>query len=174
MYACGSASALTILGLLTAYVGGVFGSAASFGDLPTLMTGMVAVAMGLNLLELVQFSLPSLDFYPAFQKSFQQIPWSVQAFAFGASASLISSPCSSPVLASLLAIVASLGDPTLGALYLFAFSLGYSTPVVVAVSQSLSLASSTRGFQSVNTAFGAALIAFGTYSTLDGAFKMLL
>ncbi len=51
----------------------------------------------------------------------------VHSFLFGAISGTIASPCLTPALAILLAIAAKAGNPFLGFLYLFFFSLGMGT-----------------------------------------------
>ena len=58
------------------------------------------------------------------------VPPAIRAFLFGASSAVVASPCASPVLASILAYVATLGDPLLGGLLLLAYTLGYTAPVL--------------------------------------------
>lgn len=190
-YAAGLASTFAAFGLASALLGQLFGSSAttSLGGsgLPTLFTALVSVVMGLNLLDIVQFSFPSLviaapaigdsggsSTNTAAQSLAFKVPEVVQAFALGSSSTLIASPCSSPVLTSLLAFVATSGNPSLGAVFLFIFSLGYATPVVAAASIS-GLANSiysAKGIPWFNTAIAAVLISFGTYSALDSVLSV--
>lgn len=124
---------------------------------------------GLSLLDLVSISFPSFDLLQARGKG-DEVAWPLQSFLVGASSALIASPCSSPVLASLLTLVATL-NPFWAASYLFSFSLGYATPVVAVVSGTVNIAESTaKKFEWVNIFFASILIAYGSYEILDGVF----
>jgi len=54
-----------------------------------------------------------------------------RTFLLGGSSALIASPCATPVLTSILAYVATSRDPIAGAILLLAYTLGYSTPLLV-------------------------------------------
>lgn len=66
--------------------------------------GAVALLMGLNLLEVVPLRFPSLDF----DVRDLPLPPLVTAFAAGLTFALAASPCSTPILATLLAYALSL------------------------------------------------------------------
>jgi len=67
----------------------------------------LAIIMGLNLLEVVELQLPSFfsDFDP--RAAAANLPSSVQAYLAGLTFALAASPCSTPVLATLLGYVAT-------------------------------------------------------------------
>ena len=171
-YAAGLATTLTLFGLSAAILGNVFGSSGLLGDASGLLSSVIFLAMGLYLLELVQFDFPSVETQLAEDGA---LPASVQAFLFGATSALIASPCSSPVLTSLLAVVAASGDASVGAAFLFAYSLGYATPVVVAGAASGSAARlwQSGGASWANPAFASLLISYGTFSAFDNVSKIL-
>lgn len=113
-------------------------------------------------------------------------------------ASLISSPCSSPVLAALLTFVSSAPDVYVGALLLLLFSLGYASPVVAAgvaaatnsaartdsssssssgsleASSSSSVAVAAPVYEVGSTLMAALLVSYGTYSALSSARDIFL
>ena len=119
LYASGLATTLTLFGLSAAMLGNVFGASGLIGDLSALLSSGLFLVMGLYLLGIVEIEFPSFngkigkgsnkDSNDGFFSS-----GSVQAFLFGATSALVASPCSSPVLTSLLAFVASSGDATIG------------------------------------------------------------
>jgi cytochrome c-type biogenesis protein len=170
-----------LLGLSSALLGQIFTTAGSsvisdspFGNIPNLIAGLIALLMGFYLLELIDVQFPSIDTFlnrnnnnNNNNESDNTTPYS--SFLFGATSALVASPCSSPVLASLLAIISASGNPFLGISMLFFFSLGRSTPVVLAgtASGSLNAFASGKGASWVNLAFASLLIMYGTYSTLD-------
>ena len=55
-----------------------------------------------------------------------------QAYLAGLTFALAASPCSTPVLATLLAYVATTHDPLAGGGLLFAYTSGYVTPLLAA------------------------------------------
>jgi cytochrome c-type biogenesis protein len=118
LYASGLASTLTLFGLSAAMLGNVFGSSGAIGDASALLSSVVFLVMGLYLLGLVNIEFPSFQGKVGTTASDEKSGFfssgSVQAFLFGATSALVASPCSSPVLTSLLAFVASSGDATIG------------------------------------------------------------
>mmetsp|Transcript_24409 Transcript_24409/g.34406 ORF Transcript_24409/g.34406 Transcript_24409/m.34406 type:complete len:387 (+) Transcript_24409:214-1374(+) len=55
----------------------------------------------------------------------------IRTFLLGGSSALVASPCATPVLTSILAYVAKAQNPALGVLYLFGYTIGYSTPLLI-------------------------------------------
>jgi cytochrome c biogenesis protein CcdA len=104
LYAFGLATPLTIVGLFVATFGGIFttntDSTFMNTELLSLLVGLISFIMGLNLLDIVPLSFPSLKL--GFDQKY--IPWGLKSYLFGISSALIASPCSSPILASVLAI----------------------------------------------------------------------
>ena len=124
---CGGViSSLVVLGALSGFLGKVY------GQLPgsfTVIISLFAIVMGLNLLGFVRFQLPnapSLDFIKNNTPSF------LAPFVTGAAFGLASSPCITPVLATLLAWVSQAKNPMISILFLFVFGLGQVTPLIIA------------------------------------------
>lgn len=194
-FASGLAVVFCTFGLVSSFVGGVFGSTSSdniWGQflLASLSSG-IAIAMGLQLLELIDLPLPSLnislddsmnqnknqgrsdivctdnvcystssDGSISNEVSFDTSDGLVTAisseegamaipletietksptedvnslfrtFLLGGSSALVASPCATPVLTSILGFVAAAQDPALGAILLFTYTVGYSTPLL--------------------------------------------
>lgn len=177
LYAVGLAITLSLFGLSAAFLGQLYGTAANtslsspvISDLPALFSSALILIMGLNLLNIVNFRFPSFRV-----GEFGDLPAPSRALLLGASSALIASPCSSPVLASLLTVVAASHNPTLGGSLLFTYSLGYATPVVVAGAMSGSVNSWTAavGAPWITTLLAAALVSYGTYGSLDAVSRML-
>ena len=171
-YTIGFASALSLLGLSAASIGNIFGSTNLLGDIPELIAALVSLFMGFYLLNIVNFNFPSLEKYlPNIDETNQNNPFS--AFLFGLSTALIASPCSSPVLASLLGLIAAqgaTGSPWIGGLLLFAYSLGYATPLVAAGNMSgvyRAYTASNTNSSWINVVFASIFICYGTYRSLD-------
>eukprot|EP00193_Tetraselmis_chui_P008797 CAMPEP_0177767006 /NCGR_PEP_ID=MMETSP0491_2-20121128/8837_1 /TAXON_ID=63592 /ORGANISM="Tetraselmis chuii, Strain PLY429" /LENGTH=125 /DNA_ID=CAMNT_0019283477 /DNA_START=1 /DNA_END=378 /DNA_ORIENTATION=- len=119
--------------------------------------------MGLNLLEVVIIPLPSLDV----DTRGLGLPAPVQAYLAGA---LAASPCSTPVLATLLAYVSTTGDPFKGGVLLLAYTSGYVSPLLLAATftDALSRMLTLRQYSAwVTPASGALLLAGGTYTLLS-------
>jgi cytochrome c-type biogenesis protein len=191
LYAIGLSTTLSLLGLSSALLGQLFNTAGStiisdspFGDVANLIAGVIALTMGFYLLELIDIQFPSIDTFlnkmnnnnnnNNDNKNTTTTPYS--AFLFGATSALVASPCSSPVLASLLAIISASKNPVLGISMLFFFSLGRSTPVVLAgtLSGSINAFASGKGASWVNLVFASLLVMYGTYQTLDVVYYTFL
>lgn len=92
------------------------------------VVGVVAVVMGLNLMDVLPVSFPSLNV----DVRDLPVPPIVVAYAAGLTFALAASPCSTPILAAILAFAATQDAPLLGASLLFTYSIGYIAPVIVA------------------------------------------
>jgi len=170
-FAGGLACSLSALGVAAASAGAMLGSgteSASFAAL-RLLVSLLTCVLGLNLLKVLPFELPSLEL----STGGVSLPRPARAFLFGASSALVASPCASPVLVSLLGFVATQGDPLLGAALLTAYSLGETTPVLlagIAAGSATRIVSAQSKFEWVTPASGSALLAIGTYNGLSSAF----
>lgn len=91
--------------------------------------------MGLNLLGLLPLRFPSLDL----DARALRLPPLAEAYVVGVTFALAASPCSTPVLASLLAWVGGTGDAVQGAGLLLAYSLGYVAPLLAAAASTVRL-----------------------------------
>jgi cytochrome c-type biogenesis protein len=152
-FAAGLASVFCTLGLIASSMGGVFGanSGGASDILVPLFSSTVCLAMGLQLLDLV--NLPLLNLSTPFSQT-NKVDDSPQllidergqvispakeekngslfkTFLLGGSSALVASPCATPVLTSILAYVAKSQDPALGFVLLLGYTLGYSTPLLL-------------------------------------------
>ena len=172
-FTLGLACMLSALGVGAASVGRLYGEATGGGSGLGAFAAILAVIMGLNLLDLLPFALPSLSL-PGGDGTDRELPPAAKAFLLGASSALLSSPCSSPVLASLLGFCATTGSPLLGGGLLLAYTLGYSSPVLAAALATASARASLRtlpgSFTWVPSASGSFLLAIGVYSGLTAVF----
>ena len=179
LYAAGLAGMLAVLGLAATLAGQVWGSLFASSRVLPLGAAAFATWSGLSLLGLVELYIPSVDpdeFTPSTPAASTFIRGS-RALAFGAASALVSSPCSSPVLASLLGFVASSGDTVLGLFLLASFTAGYVTPVVAAgifgATATSNAAMNADGIGEVSSqVLASLLIAYGVYSGLDAAFQI--
>ncbi|KAG2559956.1 hypothetical protein PVAP13_8KG035500 [Panicum virgatum] len=103
-FSLGLATTLAILGVAASFAGKAYGQVGQ--GLPVAASGL-AIIMGLNLLEVLELQLPSFfsDFDP--RAAAANLPSSVQAYLAGLTFALAASPCSTPVLATLLGYVAT-------------------------------------------------------------------
>ncbi len=85
-----------------------------------IAVSLLAIAMGLNLLEVLTIPLPS--FFTDVDVRGGGLPSAAKAYLAGLTFALAASPCSTPVLATLLGYVAATGDPVRGGTLLLAYT----------------------------------------------------
>ncbi|KAG2622924.1 hypothetical protein PVAP13_3KG018100 [Panicum virgatum] len=169
-FSLGLATTLAILGVAASFAGKAYGQVGQ--GLPVAASGL-AIIMGLNLLEVVELQLPSFfsDFDP--RAAAANLPSSVQAYLAGLTFALAASPCSTPVLATLLGYVATSRDPIIGGSLLLTYTTGYVAPLLIAASFAGALQSllSFRRYSAwINPISGAFLLGGGVYTLLDRMF----
>lgn len=125
-FCAGIVASLVLLGLASGALGRIYGQVP--GLLPTLVA-VLAVLMGLNLLGLLPLQLPS---GPDPERWRQRVPKALAPVAAGLAFGLAASPCTTPVLAVLLAWIAQAGDPLAGVVLLTAFAAGQVMPLLLA------------------------------------------
>eukprot|EP00429_Kryptoperidinium_foliaceum_P008778 CAMPEP_0176006404 /NCGR_PEP_ID=MMETSP0120_2-20121206/2702_1 /TAXON_ID=160619 /ORGANISM="Kryptoperidinium foliaceum, Strain CCMP 1326" /LENGTH=233 /DNA_ID=CAMNT_0017339137 /DNA_START=452 /DNA_END=1154 /DNA_ORIENTATION=- len=148
-FAGGLAAVFCSLGLAAALVGGaVYGNSGNTNILLPIFSNGICCLMALQLLELID--LPLLNLQPSkpakkddddiilidgsgniLSKDDKEKGSLVRTFLLGGSSALVASPCATPVLTSILAFVANSSNPLLGALLLFFYTIGYSTPLLI-------------------------------------------
>lgn len=123
----GTAIVFSVIGILCAVTGSVFASA--FGGYFTLLMASLLLVMGLKLLNILDFELPvivkampvnngsSLILYPTL---------------LGITFALAGTPCSTPILAGIMAFAAMGKNLTFAVLLLFMFALGQGIILIVA------------------------------------------
>jgi len=163
-FALGLATTLAVMGVAAAWFGRVYGQVG--WGLP-LVVSLVAIVMGLNLLEVLPFQFPSLGQWIPVPEG---VPRSLRSYLVGLTFGLAASPCSTPVLAALLAWVSATRDPIAGGGLLLAYAIGYVSPLVLvgtfAASLKNLLALRSRSGWIVPTS-GALLVGFGVFSLLS-------
>lgn len=160
-FAFGLATTLAGLGIFAATVGRVYGQIGT--GLPILVS-IIAILMGLNLLEALPLQFPS---WGGTEWISQELPQGVRAYLIGLSFGLVASPCSTPVLAVLLTWVTSTKDLILGALLLLSYAAGHVTPLILAGTFTASIKKILeirRWSGWINPASGVLLIVFGAIS----------
>ncbi|RDY10688.1 Cytochrome c-type biogenesis ccda-like chloroplastic protein 2, partial [Mucuna pruriens] len=130
-FSLGLATTLALLGVGASFAGKAYGQIGQ--GLPLAASGL-AIIMGLNLLEIIELRLPS--FFDSFdpRAAAASFPSSVQAYLAGLTFALAASPCSTPVLATLLGYVAASKDPVIGGSLLLTYTTGYVSPLLLAAS----------------------------------------
>ncbi len=117
---------LILLGILSSLVGKVYGQTPY---LLTIFVALLAVMMGLNLIGIISLPLPTGPDPKIWEK---KVPTPLSPIAAGFAFGLAASPCTTPVLAVLLAWIAKIGNPLTGSLFLAAFGIGQVIPLLIA------------------------------------------
>lgn len=162
-FALGLATTLAGLGILAAVVGKVYGQ---IGIGLPIVVSAIAIIMGLNLLEALPLQLPSWGGMAWISKEW---PDGVRSYLIGLTFGLVASPCSTPVLASLLAWISTTKDPLLGSALLLSYTAGYVSPLILAGTFTASIKKILELRQWSNwitPVSGALLVAFGVFSLL--------
>lgn len=160
-FALGLATTLAILGIIAALAGKIYGQV---GPGLTIVVSLVAIIMGLNLLNALPITLPT---WPGLEELPERVPKGFRSYILGASFGLVAAPCSTPVLATLLAWVAANQKPVVGAGLLLAYTVGYVLPLVIAGTFTASIKKllALRQWSAwITPASGVLLVGFGVVS----------
>jgi cytochrome c-type biogenesis protein len=162
-FALGLATTLAGLGIVAGLVGQVYGK---IGIGLPIFVSLVAIVMGLNLLEALPLRFPSFN---GIELS-KDLPAGVRSYLLGLTFGLVASPCSTPVLATLLAWVATTQDLVLGGIFLLLYAAGYVTPLILAGTFTASIKKflELRQWSGwINPVSGILLVGFGVFSLLS-------
>ncbi|MGK7923672.1 MAG: cytochrome c biogenesis protein CcdA [Spirulina sp.] len=163
-FALGLASTLAGLGIIAASLGKVYGQIGI--GLPILVSA-IAILMGLNLLEVISLNFPS---FGGSDWISPHLPKSIRSYLLGLTFGLVASPCSTPVLATLLAWVGKTQDILMGGVLLLCYAIGYVAPLILAGTFTASikkLLELRRWSSWINPVSGVLLIGFGTFALLS-------
>lgn len=163
-FALGLATTLAGLGVVAASVGLVYGQ---IGGGLAIIVSLIAIIMGLNLLSAFPLRLPTWGGMDWITKD---LPQGLRSYLIGLTFGLVASPCSTPVLATLLAWVATTQDWVLGGVLLLSYTAGYVVPLILAGTFTASLNKLLELRQWSNwivPASGMLLVAFGIFSLLS-------
>ena len=116
---------LVFLGAISGFLGRIYGQLPGFFN---TFISIFAITMGLNLLGILKFQLPNT---PSLNFLQEKIPPFLAPLVTGATFGLASSPCITPVLATLLAWVSQAKTPLISIIFLFFFGLGQVTPLII-------------------------------------------
>jgi cytochrome c biogenesis protein CcdA len=129
-YATGQIAAFVALGAFTVFAGETFG----FSSESRTLNSLVALVLFLSGIVSFQGKFPdrlTAFFSKPFSKS-RKLPGEargglISAFGLGAGSALVASPCTSPILAGVLATMASSATVGRGLLLMFFYALGFSS-----------------------------------------------
>lgn len=122
-FVLGLAITFTVLGLISALMGRMFGNVGQFWK---YAVAGVCFLMGLHLLGIVKWNIPVPTGIRVKKQGY------VGAFLLGLLFGVVSTPCAVPILAVLLAFVAEKGNVLYGGFLLFVYALGHSALVLIA------------------------------------------
>jgi thiol:disulfide interchange protein DsbD len=117
-YVLGMAVVYSLLGMVAALTGTLFGSLSS-SPLAQFIVANIFILFGLNILEVIP-----LPFISVQAQQDNKGKGLVGAFVLGSASGLVASPCTAPVLGVLLTYVATEQNVVLGGMLLFIFSIG--------------------------------------------------
>lgn len=163
-FSLGLATTLAILGILAAIAGKIYGQVGV--GLPIIVS-IIAILMGLNLLEALPLRLPS---FTGLEWISTDLPEGLRAYLLGLTFGLVASPCSTPVLATLLAWVSATHDPVVGGALLLTYTAGYVAPLIMAGTFTASikrLLELRRWSSWITPLSGVLLVGFGVFSLLS-------
>jgi cytochrome c-type biogenesis protein len=127
-YVLGLALAYASLGLFAGLTGTLFGSVSTNPWLYFAMANLLIIA-ALAMLDVIPVRVPSWLLTRAATAGEGGSPYGV--FVMGAASGLVAAPCSAPVMAAVLTWVTATKSGVLGFIYLFVFSLGMCTILVL-------------------------------------------
>jgi cytochrome c-type biogenesis protein len=128
-YVLGLALVYATLGLIAGLTGTLFGSVSSNPWSYFVMANLL-ILFALVMLDVMPVPIPSALMARASQAGSRG--GAVGAFVMGTASGLVAAPCSAPVMAAVLTWVGTTRSAVLGFIYLFVFSLGMCTFLVLA------------------------------------------
>ena len=127
-YVCGLALLYATLGLVAGLTGTLFGAISTNPWLYFAMANLLVIA-ALAMLDVIPVRLPTgVAHRAATAGTGGRV---LGAFTMGAASGLVAAPCGAPVMAAVLTWVSTTQSALLGFIYLFVFSLGMTTLLVV-------------------------------------------
>jgi cytochrome c-type biogenesis protein len=162
LYVLGLALVYAALGVFAALSGKLFGQI-STSPWTYLFVGIVCILFGLAMLDV--FTL-QVGFLSGVQPNIKQSGGGLSAFIFGGCSGLVAGPCTTPVLGTLLAYVATRQNVVLGCAMLFVFALGMGTLLIVVGTFTGILSSLPRAgvwIERIKKGFGFLMIILGEF-----------
>jgi len=162
-FIAGLSITFTALGLISGLMGRMFGDVGRFWK---YIVAAVCLMMGIHLFGFFKLNLPTPEFLKLRKGG------NIGAFLLGLLFGVVSTPCAVPILAVLLAYVASKGSVIYGGFLLFIYALGHSLLILIA-GTSMGAAKrliESKGIRKANLilqkAAGAVIILVGIYFLL--------
>jgi cytochrome c-type biogenesis protein len=128
LFVLGMAAATSLMGMLTAGLGWVFGR---FDTTFLIVLALIPLLMGLNLLGLLPFRMPAWHSTRLHAMADKKLTRRVTAFSAGLLFSLAIAPCATPILLGILTLVAMQGDLVFGGVLMFIYGLGAGLPLLL-------------------------------------------
>lgn len=163
-FALGLATTLAGLGIAATLFGRVYGQVGT--GLPIVIS-VVAIIMGLNLLEALPLQMPTIGGTDWIS---EELPTGVRSYLLGVMFGLVASPCSTPVLATILAWISTTKDPILGGSLLLCYTAGYVAPLIIAGTFTAAikkLLELRRWSGWITPTSGVLLVGFGVFSLMS-------
>jgi len=162
VYVSGIAITYSILGLIAALTGRLFGRIATH-PVSNLIVGIIFIIFGFSLLELFNLRLPQVSVKKSGKKGLLTV------FVFGLISGLAIGPCVAPALGAILVYIASKENVLYGASLLFVFAYGMGFLLILAGTFSgllLSLPKPGKWLELIEKIAGIILIIAGIYFLL--------
>ena len=167
VYVLGMATVYTALGGFAALSGKLFGQIQT-NPWMFLIIANICILMGLSMLGVFMFSIPIPQVLTRFRPD-EKSGGFIGSFLVGAVSGIIIGPCTTPVLAVLLSLIAARQSAVFGMSLMFVFSIGMGTLLVIVGTFSGLLSSIPRSglwMTRINKIFGWILIGMGEYFLL--------
>ncbi|TFG93515.1 MAG: hypothetical protein E4H15_01125 [Syntrophobacterales bacterium] len=167
VYVLGMAAVYTALGGFAALTGKLFGQIQTSPWI-YLVIANVCILMGLSMLGVFMLSIPTPQFLAGFRPKGERVGI-IGSFLVGAVSGLIIGPCTTPVLAVLLSLIATKQSAIFGMTLMFVFAIGLGTLLVIVGTFSglfSSIPKSGLWMTRINKVFGWVLIGMGEYFLL--------
>jgi cytochrome c-type biogenesis protein len=120
LFVLGSVTILSLLGLVSSFAGAVM---VEYRGYINVFVGIIMALMGLWLMGVIKLSLPQMNV---------NLPKAAGPYGVGLTFAMVSSPCASPVLFSVLAAAAATGSQLIGTLTMVSYALGYTILIFLA------------------------------------------
>ena len=158
-YVLGLAVVYSAMGLFASLTGQFFGQIA-VNPWANFLVGNVCILFALAMLDVIHMPVLALQYHPKKKGGI------VTAFLVGAASALVASPCSTPILGTILLYVATKQEVVFGASLLFCYALGMGTLLIVIGTSSSAISSLPRAghwMGKTQKAFGVLLLLVGEY-----------
>ena len=127
LFILGMATATSVMGILTAALGWVFGR---FDSIFLILLAAIPLLMGLNLLGLLPYKIPAWHITRLQTATGKEFKYKLTAFSAGIIFSLAIAPCATPILLGILTLVAMQGDLFYGGVLMFIYGFGAGLPLL--------------------------------------------